>query len=182
MKTALFIDGSNTFATAKALNLDIDYGRVRSYFGDDLFRAYYYTALLDDKEEYVSIKPLVDWLSYNKYSVVTKPTKTFIDPLTGLTKLKGNMDVEIAVQAMAMIPYIEKMVLFSGDGDFKSLVLEMQSKGIICHVVSSIKTQPSMCADELRRAADEFHDLANPDLYQAFTRGREEPRRGSRFA
>lgn len=168
MTTALFVDGSNTHAAVKALRFDIDYARVRKHYGDTLLRAYYYTAILDDTEGFVSIRPLVDYLSYNGWSVVTKATKSFTDPLTGMTKVKGDMDGELIVQAMQMIPYIDHMVLFSGDGDFKPLILAMQSQGIRCDVVSTIKTEPAMCADELRRACDTFHDL--DDLRDAFVR------------
>lgn len=167
-KTALFIDGSNTHATAKALRLDIDYARVRAYYKDTLLRAYYYTAVLPDTEGFVSIKPLIDYLSYNGYSVVTKPTKTYTDEVTGQTRVKGNMDLDIAVQAMQIAPYIQHAVFFTGDGDFKPLILAMQGIGVRCDVVSSIETEPSMCADELRRACDVFTDMAS--LREAFVR------------
>lgn len=159
-KTAVFIDGSNLYATAKALGLDIDYRKLLNYYGDDLLRAFYYTAILDDKEAYVSIKPLVDWLQYNGYCVVTKLTKSWTDPNTGMTKIKGNMDGELIVQAMELRPHIDRMVLFSGDGDFVALIQAMQRHGVRVDLVSSISSRPnSMCSDELRRAADTFTDL-----------------------
>ena len=71
-----------------------------------------------------SIRPLIDWLDYNGYTVVTKATKAtkeFIDA-SGRHKVKGNMDIELAVNAMDMAPHLDLMVLFSGDGDFRSLV------------------------------------------------------------
>ena len=123
-----------------------------------MIRAFYYTALVDD-QEYSSIRPLVDWLDYNGYAVVTKPTKEFVDS-TGRRKVKGNMDIELAVNAMEMADRIDLMVLFSGDGDFRSLVEAVQRKGVRVAVVSTISTQPPMVADELRRQADEFVDLA----------------------
>jgi uncharacterized LabA/DUF88 family protein len=122
-------------------------------------RAFYYTALVED-QEYSSIRPLVDWLDYNGYSVVTKPTKEFVDS-TGRRKVKGNMDIELAVNAMEMAPHIDHMVLFSGDGDFRSLVEAIQRRGVRVSVVSTVQTQPAMVADELRRQADEFMDLAH---------------------
>jgi len=159
-RIALFIDGANLYASAKALGFDIDYKRLLREFQAKgrLIRAFYYTALVDD-QEYSSIRPLVDWLDYNGYAVVTKPTKEFVDS-TGRRKVKGNMDIELAVNAMEMAQHIDLMVLFSGDGDFRSLVEAMQRKGVRVAVVSTIATQPPMVADELRRQADEFVDLA----------------------
>jgi len=158
-RIALFIDGANLYASAKSLGFDIDYKRLLKEFQAKgrLIRAFYYTALVED-QEYSSIRPLVDWLDYNGYSVVTKPTKEFVDS-TGRRKVKGNMDIELAVTAMEMADHIDSMVLFSGDGDFRSLVEAVQRKGVRVSVVSTVATQPSMVADELRRQADEFIDL-----------------------
>src|SRR5450432_2433128 len=160
-RIALFIDGANLYASAKSLGFDIDYKRLLREFQAKgrLIRALYYTALVED-QEYSSIRPLVDWLDYNGYSVITKPTKEFVDA-TGRRKVKGNMDIELAVNAMEMASYIDHMVLFSGDGDFRSLVEAVQRKGVRVSVVSTVATQPPMVADELRRQADEFVDLAH---------------------
>ena len=160
-RIALFIDGANLYASAKSLGFDIDYKRLLKEFQGKgrLIRAFYYTALVDD-QEYSSIRPLVDWLDYNGYSVVTKPTKEFVES-TGRRKVKVNMDIERAVAAMEMASHIDHMVLFSGDGDFRSLVEAVQRKGVRVSVVSTVSTQPSMVADELRRQADEFVDLTS---------------------
>ena len=158
-KIALFIDGANLYATAKALGFDIDYKRLLQHFQSKgyLLRAFYYTALAED-QEYSSIRPLIDWLDYNGYKVVTKPVKEFFDS-TGRRKVKGNMDIELAVDAMEMAATIDHMVLFSGDGDFRSLVESIQRRGKKVSVVSTLQTQPPMIADELRRQADHFIDL-----------------------
>ena len=159
-KIALFIDGANLYATAKTLGFDIDYRRLLKEFrGRDgvLLRAFYYTAVIED-QEYTSIRPLIDWLDYNGYSVVTKATKEFIDA-SGRRKVKGNMDIELAVDAMALAEHIDQMVLFSGDGGFRSLVEAVQRRGVRVAVVSTISSQPPMIADELRRQADVFTDL-----------------------
>jgi uncharacterized LabA/DUF88 family protein len=160
-KIALFIDGANLYATAKSLGFDIDYKRLLREFQSKgrLMRAFYYTALIED-QEYSSIRPLIDWLDYNGYAVVTKPTKEFVDSL-GRRKVKGNMDIELAVDAMEIAEHIDHMVLFSGDGDFRSLVEAVQRKGVRVSVISTITTQPPMIADELRRQADEFIDLVH---------------------
>ncbi|MFI4996204.1 MAG: NYN domain-containing protein [Hyphomicrobiales bacterium] len=160
-KLALFIDGANLYATAKTLGFDIDYRRLLAEYKSQgtLLRAFYFTALIED-QEYSSIRPLVDWLDYNGYHVVTKPTKEFVDA-TGRRKIKGNMDIELAIAALDIAEHIDHMVLFSGDGDFRSLVESMQRRGVRVTVVSTTSTQPPMVADELRRQADEFIDLAH---------------------
>ncbi|MEE8633115.1 MAG: NYN domain-containing protein [Methyloceanibacter sp.] len=162
-RIALFIDGANLYAAAKALSFDIDYKRLLTLFGGKgtLVRAYYYTALIDD-QEYSSIRPLVDWLDYNGYTMVTKPTKEFVDA-SGRRKVKGNMDIELAVDAMELADHLDHLVIFSGDGDFRSLVEALQYKGKRVTVVSTLTTNPPMVADELRRQADQFVELANID-------------------
>ena len=158
-RIALFIDGANLYATAKALGFDIDYRRLLADFQNrgTAVRAFYYTAIIED-QEYSTIRPLIDWLDYNGYAVVTKGIKEFVDA-SGRRKVKGNMDVELAVDAMELAEYIDQMVLFSGDGDFRSLVAAMQRRGVRVTVVSTIATQPPMIADGLRRQADVFVDL-----------------------
>jgi len=158
-KIALFIDGSNLYATAKSLGFDIDYRRLLEEFKTRgyLLRAYYYTALIED-QEYSSIRPLIDWLDYNGYRVITKPAREFVDP-TGRRKIKGNMDIELAVDAMQMADHVDHVVLFSGDGDFRPLVEAIQRKGRKVSVVSTLATQPPMIADDLRRQADHFIEL-----------------------
>lgn len=158
-KIALFIDGANLYATSRSLGFDIDYRRLLSYFQDKgyLLRAYYYTALVED-QEYSSIRPLIDWLDYNGYKVVTKPAREFTDA-TGRRKIKGNMDIELAVDALELVPHVDHYVIFSGDGDFRSLVDALQRKGRKVSIVSTISSQPPMISDDLRRQADHFIDL-----------------------
>jgi uncharacterized protein (TIGR00288 family) len=176
-KIALFIDGANLYATAKTLGFDIDYKRLLREFHShgSLLRAFYYTAIIED-QEYSSIRPLIDWLDYNGYTVVTKATKEFVDQM-GRRKVKGNMDIELAVDAMELAPNIDQMVLFSGDGDFRSLVEAVQRRGVRVTVVSTITTQPPMVADELRRQADVFIDLS--ELQSKI--GRDPAERGERM-
>ncbi len=158
-RLALFIDGPNLHAATKALGFDIDYKLLRSEFmrRGKMVRAFYYTALIED-EEYSPIRPLVDWLDYNGFALVTKPAKVFIDSI-GRRKVKGNMDIELAVDAMEMADCVEHMVLFSGDGDFRPLVAALQRKGVRVSVVSTIRSSPPMIADTLRRQADNFIEL-----------------------
>src|ERR1700756_3750435 len=159
-RIALFIDGANLYSTAKTIGFDIDYKRLLKEFQGrgELLRAFYYTAIVED-QEFSSIRPLVDWLDYNGFTVVTKATKEFVDS-TGRRKVKGNMDIELAVDAMELAEHIDEMILFSGDGDFRSLVEAVQRRGVRVTVVSSVATHPPMVADELRRQAGGFIDLA----------------------
>jgi uncharacterized LabA/DUF88 family protein len=158
-RLALFIDGSNLYAATKALGFDIDYKLLRSEFmrRGKMVRAFYYTALIEN-EEYSPIRPLVDWLDYNGFTLVTKPAKEFTDSM-GRRKIKGNMDIELAVDAMEMADHVEHIVIFSGDGDFRPLVEALQKKGARVSVVSTIRSSPPMIADDLRRQADNFIEL-----------------------
>lgn len=158
-KIALFIDGANLYATARSLGFDIDYRKLLEHFQSRgyLLRAYYYTALVED-QEYSTIRPLIDWLDYNGYSVVTKPAKEFTDS-TGRRKIKGNMDIELAIDALELSDVVDHYVIFSGDGDFRSLVEALQRRGRKVSVVSTMVSQPSMISDDLRRQADHFLDL-----------------------
>ncbi|MBT3989397.1 MAG: NYN domain-containing protein [Rhodospirillaceae bacterium] len=158
-RIALFIDGSNLYAAARALGFDIDYKRMLKVFEEKaiLVRAFYYTALIED-QEFSPIRPLVDWLDYNGYTMVTKPAKEFIDP-TGRRKIKGNMDIELAIDVMEMLDHLDHIVLFSGDGDFRRLVEAAQRKGKRVTVISTVKSKPPMVADELRRQSDYFLEL-----------------------
>ena len=158
-RVALFIDGANIFSATKALDFDIDYKRLLEVFSarGRLIRAFYYTAI-HEEADYSPLRPLIDWLDYNGYTMVTKPTKEFTDS-QGRRRIKGNMDIEIAVDAMEMAEHMDHMFLFSGDGDFRSLVEAVQRKGVRVSIVSTIRSQPPMIADELRRQADRFIEL-----------------------
>lgn len=160
-RIALFIDGANLYSTAKALGFEIDYRKLLREFQarGSLLRAFYYTAILED-QEYSSLRPLVDWLDYNGYAVVTKPAKEFVDH-QGRRRIKGNMDMELAIDALEHAAHIDHMVLFSGDGDFRPLVEAVQRRGVRVSVVSSLVSQPPLAADELRRQADEFIELSS---------------------
>jgi uncharacterized LabA/DUF88 family protein len=155
----LFIDGASLYAGARALGFEVDYRKLLDFFGKlgRVVRAYYYTAL-NEEAEFTPIRPLIDWLDYNGYSVVTKPAKEFTDHL-GRRKIKANMDVELAIDMLELVPHLDQIVLFSGDGDFRRLIEAVQRRGVRATVVSTFRSQPPMVADELRRQADLFLDL-----------------------
>jgi len=160
-RIGLFIDGANLFSTTKALDFDIDFKRLLDEFRKrgKLIRANYYTALLEH-EDYNPLRPLVDWLDYNGFSVITKPAREFTDD-SGRRRIKGDMDIELAVDMIEAASYLDHIILFSGDGDFRRAIQAAQSRGARVSVVSSLKTQPSMVSDDLRRAADTFIELAD---------------------
>src|SRR5277367_6403681 len=173
-RTALFIDGANLYSASRNLGFDVDYRNLLEFFRKKthVIRAYYYSAVLET-EEYSPLKPLTDWLAYNGYTLVTKPAKEFTDSL-GRRRVKGNMDIEVAVDMLELAPRLDHAVLFSGDSDFRRLVEAVQRKGVKVSVVSSIRTSPPMVADELRRQADQFLELA--EIAPEFTRRQTEPR------
>jgi uncharacterized LabA/DUF88 family protein len=160
-RIALFIDGANLYSASKSLGFDIDYKKLLDEFRKRgvLTRAYYYTALVED-QDYSPIRPLVDWLDYNGFSLVTKTAREYTDA-QGRRRWRGDMDIEIAVDMMEMAPHLDHVVLFSGDGDFRRLVQAVQQKGVRVTVVSTMKSQPPMASDDLRRQADAFVDLAD---------------------
>jgi len=173
-RTALFIDGANLYSASRNLGFDVDYRNLLEYFRRQTYvvRAYYYAAILET-EEYSPLKPLTDWLAYNGYTLVTKPAKEFTDA-TGRRRVKGNMDIELAIDMLELAPKLDHIVLFSGDSDFRRLIEAVQRRGVRVSVVSSIRTSPPMIADELRRQADEFLELA--EIAPEFTRRQTEPR------
>lgn len=165
-KIAAFIDGANFYATGKGLGLDIDYLALRKLLDKDhnLVRIYYYTAVNTTSDgqggdEFISIKPLLDFLDYNGFEVVTKPTKTFTDA-TGQRKIKGNLDVEMTCDMLEIADRVDHIVMFTGDGDFVRAVRAVQRKAVKVTVCSSLQTSPPMISDDLRRAADQFVDVA----------------------
>ncbi|MFC7688782.1 NYN domain-containing protein [Paeniroseomonas aquatica] len=173
-RLAVFIDGANLYAASRSLGFDVDYKNLLAHFRQRsyLIRAYYYTALLET-EEYSPLRPLVDWLGYNGYAVVTKPAKEFTDA-NGRRRVKGSVDIEMAVDVLDLAGHLDHVVIFSGDGDLRRLVESVQRRGVRVTVISTIRTQPTMIADELRRQADVFLDLA--DLAEHITRRQVEPR------
>ncbi len=158
-RMAVFIDGANLYASAKLLGIEIDFKLLRSEFmqRSRLLRMYYYLSVLED-DEYQSTRPLLDWLGYNGYYVVSKPAKTYLDQF-GNRKIKGSMSVELTVDALCLATQIDHAVIFSGDGNFSPLVEGLKKHGVRVSVVSTIRSNPPMTSDELRRAADNFIEL-----------------------
>ena len=173
-RLALFIDGPNLYNAARALNFDIDYRRLLTLFQSKgrLIRAFYYTALAEE-QDYSPIRPLVDWLDYNGFTMVTKPMKEFTDA-AGRRRVRGDISVEMTVDVLSLAPRLDHAVIFAGDGDLRRMVEGAQQLGLRVSVLSTIRTQPGMIADDLRRQADQFIDLA--DIAPDITRRQVEPR------
>jgi uncharacterized LabA/DUF88 family protein len=173
----LFIDGANLYSAAKALAFDIDYRKLLEEFRKRgrFIRASYYTALVED-QDFSPIRPLVDWLDYNGYTLVTKPAKEYTDA-AGRRRFKGDMDVEIAIDLLQAADFCDHAFLFSGDGDFVAAIEAAQRKGMRVSIVSTIKSNPPMASDDIRRAADNFIDLTElTTLIGRSPRERNEPR------
>jgi uncharacterized LabA/DUF88 family protein len=173
-RLGLFIDGAHLYAASRNLGFDVDYRNLLVFFRRQarLVRASYYTALLEN-DEYSPLRPLVDWLGYNGYAVVTKPAREFTDA-TGRRRVRGNIEIEMAVDVMTLVPRLDHAIILAGDGDLRRLVEAVQQQGVRVTVLSTIRTQPAMVSDDLRRQADQFMDLAEmaPDI----TRRQVEPR------
>ncbi len=160
-RIAVFIDGANLYATAKALDFDIDYKKLLSLFKSKatLVRAYYYTVLIED-QEYSPIRPLVVWLDYNGYTLVTKPAKDYTDS-TGRRRIRNSIDVELSVDVMEMAGKVDHIVLLTGDSGYRRLIEAVQRQATRVTVISTVAVSPPMAADEIRRQADNFIDLAS---------------------
>jgi uncharacterized LabA/DUF88 family protein len=162
-RIALFIDGANFYVSTKVVGFDMDWKRFIEYYEQqgDFIRAYYYSGIIPRVEgEHDSMRGVLDWISYNRFQLRSKPAKVFIDPVTQRRTVKGNMDIEICIDAWNMAPHITDMYLFSGDGDFIPLVEKVQSQGVRVHVISTTDEKNSMCADGLRRQCDNYYELA----------------------
>lgn len=169
-RTAFFIDGANLYKAARNLGFDIDYKNLlaKSQASCKLIRASYYTAIQEDRDQdYSPLRPLVDWLDYNGYSMVTKTTREFTDQ-SGRKRFKGSTDIELVVDVLAMADRLDHVVIFSGNGDFKRAIQAVQHKGVRVTIVSTVKSSPPMTSDDLRRQADRFIDLV--DLESAIGR------------
>lgn len=158
-RLALFIDGARLYGAAKGLHFSIDYKKMLELFARRgiLVRAYYYAALADE-QEFSPQRPVMDWLGYNGYSVITKQMREFSD-FQGRRRIKSNIDIELATDVMVMSASVDHIVIFSGDSDLRYLVEAVQRQGKRVSVVSTIRASPPMMADDLRRQADYFIEL-----------------------
>ncbi|MEL6362781.1 MAG: NYN domain-containing protein [Pseudomonadota bacterium] len=162
-KTALFIDGANLYKAARGLGFDLDYKALLAKAKDasTLVRAYYYTSIQEDRsQDYSPLRPLVDWLDYNGYTMMTKTAREFSDA-QGRKRFRGSTDIELAVDMLTLADRLDHILLFTGNGDFRRAIEAVQAKGVRVSVISTVKSNPPMASDELRRQADQFIDLVS---------------------
>ena len=151
-RVAVFIDGQSLYSASRAIGMEVDYAKLLPALApaqqSHLVRAMYYTPVDEDADGYASVVPLTDWLDYNGYCVVTKPGRMS----------STRMTVDIAIDAIALAPRLDAMILISGDADLAPAVEAVQRHGVSVTVVSTIKVEGAI-ADRLRRAADAFVEL-----------------------
>lgn len=160
-KIAIFIDGWNLAKTSKEyLNKEIDFKKLLDYFSREAYvlRAFYYIGEVQDPEERKRQQSFLTWLKRNGYKVITRPIKTFVDQ-NGERKEKADLDVDIAIDMFDLADKVDKVVLFSGDGDFTRLIERIGMKGVKTMVVSHWGRGKGPIDPKLMEAADEFLDL-----------------------
>ena len=172
-RLAVLIDGANLYAASRLLDFEVDFRLLRQEFSrrGKLVRIGYYNSVLEG-EEFTPLRPLLDWLDYNGFRVVTRPMREVVEA-PGRRRVKGNLEVHIAVEAMEIADRVDHIVLFAGDGDFRPLLAALQRRGVRVTVVSTIRSQPALVSDDLRRQADAFVELA--DLQALIARPQRDP-------
>lgn len=156
-KICVFIDGANLYAASKTLDFQVDFDKLLKRF--EPWRATYYSVLLPsdadaDDKSFQKQRPMFDYLEHNGYQLVTKEAREFIDH-NGARKIKGDMDVNIAVDMLEACSYANEIVLFSGDGDLLPAIEAIKRRGVFISVVSTKET----AHESLRKKADEFIEL-----------------------
>ncbi|MXV44083.1 NYN domain-containing protein [Saccharibacter sp. 17.LH.SD] len=167
-RTSLFINGASLHHAARNLGFEVDFLALRALFEQhsSFQRAFYYAAM-PETEDYSPLRPLTDWLAYNGYHLVTKTAREFTSH-SGQRRVKGNMNVELAVDLIEQGPRLDHAVIISGDSDLRRAVEAIQTRGTRVTVISSVKTTPPMIGDDLRRQTDHFVELS--DIAHRFTR------------
>ncbi|MBN8990108.1 MAG: NYN domain-containing protein [Rhizobiales bacterium] len=157
-RLALFIDGAYLASAAAALGFETDFKRLLQAFRlqGTMVRAAYYSA--SDDQPRAPLRPLLDWLAYNGYTVFGRKIRSYPGP-DGVRKKLPRIELEIVIHAMDLSPRIDHMILFSANGDFRRLVAAVQRRGVRVTVVSTLHAPTLIVADELRRQADAFVEL-----------------------
>ena len=173
-RVAIFIDGSNFYAAARSLDLYTDFSKLYDLFRESchLVKALYYTALFEE-DGITKMQPIVDYLNYNNFVVITKEARS-ITRDDGSSRIKGDMDVDITVSVIRQLASVDHFILFTGDGDFCALVQFLQEQGKRVSIVSTIKGNQRILSDELRKQVDHFVELET--LVEAIKMERREPR------
>ncbi|MEX2374655.1 MAG: NYN domain-containing protein [Dehalococcoidia bacterium] len=150
-RVAVFVDvpnviygfeGDGVLNMGKLLDLITD--------GRDLVRATAYSPVSDDPREPVEQQRFVAPFVPHEYRIVTKPLKRFSDG-----SIKGNFDVEMAVDMVLMADRVDIISIISGDADFARAVEVVQQKGVRVEVVAFAGST----SIELRALADRYIEL-----------------------
>ena len=157
-RIALLIDGASLHQTVRNLGFEIDFRRLVHEFQTygTILRAFYYTTIRED--QFSSVRPLLDWLDYNGFTVRTKPAREHDDG-EGRRTTKRSMGVDLAVDALEIASHVDHIFLFSGDSNFRRAIESVQRTGVKVSVVSSLRTTPPTVSDELRRQANNFIEI-----------------------
>ncbi len=128
-------------------------GKLLAYLseGRELIRATAYSPVSDDPAEPVERQRFVEPFVRHDYRIVTKPMKRFQDG-----SVKGNFDVEMALDMVTMAERLDVVSIVSGDADFARAVELLQSQGVRVEVVAF----SGSTSVEMRALADEYIDVA----------------------
>jgi uncharacterized LabA/DUF88 family protein len=154
-RLSIFVDGNNMFYAQQKNGWFFDPRRVLEHFtsevGTTLVNAFWYTGLKDPQDQ----RGFRDALISLGYTVRTKILKEYYDDSSGRYSQKANLDIEIVVDMFNTVEQYDRVVLFSGDGDFERAIELLRSKNTHITVVST----EGMIARELRNATDRYIDL-----------------------
>ncbi|NCO76470.1 MAG: NYN domain-containing protein [Cyanobacteria bacterium] len=154
-RISIFVDGNNMFYAQQKNGWFFDPRKVIDYFSEEsgfmLINAFWYTGLKDSQDQ----RGFRDALISLGYTVRTKILKEYYDDSSGRFSQKANLDIEIVVDMFNTVDQYDRVVLFSGDGDFERAIELLRSKNTHITVVST----DGMIARELRNATDRYMDL-----------------------
>ncbi len=154
-RISIFVDGNNMFYAQQKNGWFFDPRKVIDYFSEEsgfmLINAFWYTGLKDSQDQ----RGFRDALISLGYTVRTKILKEYYDDSSGRFSQKANLDIEIVVDMFNTVDQYDRVVLFSGDGDFERAIELLRSKNTHITVVST----EGMIARELRNATDRYLDL-----------------------
>lgn len=154
-RVSIFIDGNNMFYAQQRNGWFFDPRKILEYFTREqdvrLVNAFWYTGLKDSQDQ----RGFRDALISLGYTVRTKLLKEYYDDTSGRYSQKANLDIEIVIDMFNTVEQYNRVVLFSGDGDFERAIELLRSKNTHITVVST----EGMIARELRNVTDQYIDL-----------------------
>ena len=169
----VFIDSSNLWAVQKSKGKMFDYEKLRNVvqkkFSASKIKIFYYTAYPSDGTRNYNLDSKHKFFVFLEkrlgFVVVKKPLKriSIHSELGDITQEKGNMDVEMTMDAMRFSDVYDSAVFFTGDSDFLALITYLRNKHKKVYVFSS----KNNVSQELRTGADGYFDvlLMDEDLW-----------------